>query len=407
LAIRLEFAGSSIIAFAALSAVLQHPSDDPFFPSLAGLSISFALSVTQSLNWTVRMASDLEAQMVSVERVAAYSQTPLEHERTFNRCSSQLQHDFNALNGMDNRTALGNTTAEDDLGSWPRQGRLVITNLTLCYSPGAPPVIMGLNCSIRPGEKIGVCGRTGAGKSTLLLGMLRLIEPMAGQGTICLDGLNIYDQSVRLDTLRNAIATIPQDPVLFSGTVRLNLDPVGDFSDTVLLDALSRVQMLDQVEAIYKSQKKAEEEEDGGGSATTVTIDIKVPLPFPSPINPSQRAACILEAKVDNDGTNFSVGQRQLLCIARALLRQCCLVLLDEATSSVDIETDLIIQQQMRNAFTHATVITIAHRINTIGDSDRVMVLERGRLVEFDSPKILMGNKNSLFYGLVHDSESY
>ena len=335
LGIRLEFAGTVIIGAAALLAVLFKDPSNIVFTSMAALAISYSLNTTQSLNWVVRMTTDMETQIVAVERIEEYSTLPSEApSRIEDHCPPD---------------------------TWPSQGDITISNMTMRYRPELEPVLKHLSCHIQPGEKIGVVGRTGAGKSSLILCLMRIIE--IEDGSIVLDGINIKD--IGLDDLRGRIAIIPQEPLLFSGTLRDNLDPQHEYADEEIWSSLERAQMKN------------------------VIVD----------------APAGLDTIVEEHGTNYSVGQRQLLCVARALLRKSKVILMDEATASIDLETDMKIQKTIREEFSDSTVITIAHRIHTIIDSDRVMVLEMGELKEFDRPSVLLQNSESMFSQLVEKSK--
>jgi len=229
------------------------------------------------------------------------------------------------------------------------------------YDTSKIPVLKDLTFQIRPKEKIGIVGRTGAGKTSITLALFRLIEIY--QGSIEIDGIDI--SKIGLNDLRRNLAIIPQDPVMFLGTIRSNLDPWEEFTDAQIQDALKRVRM-DQV--VHELQ---------------------------SGIN----------SNVTEGGSNFSLGQRQLLCIARALLQSAKILVLDEATASIDIETDNLIQHTIRDGFKDHTVLTIAHRLHTIIDNDRIMVLDKGTLVEFDTPYNLLNTPGSLFLGLVNETD--
>jgi len=294
-----------------------------------GLSLSYAMSVTQTLNWMVRMSSQLESDIVAVERVEEYIALPSEAPLV-------LQH--------------------RPPPAWPVEGRISFEQLGLRYRPELDLVLRGLTCDIRGGEKIGIVGRTGAGKSSLTLSLFRLIEPATGRITI--DGENISQMG--LQDLRSRLTVMPQDPVLFCGTVRDNLDPFHNFDDAHIWSALETCHLRDYITTL------------GGG----------------------------LEGRVSEGGENFSVGQRQLLCLARAVLRRTKVLVLDEATAAVDLETDQLIQRTIRTVFRDCTVLTIAHRINTIMDSDRVMVLDKGVIVEFDTPAALLERPTSIFRGM-------
>ncbi|KAJ3277412.1 Multidrug resistance-associated protein 4, partial [Borealophlyctis nickersoniae] len=213
---------------------------------------------------------------------------------------------------------------------------------------------------VEGGEKVGVVGRTGAGKSSIISALLRLVEPTSG--TILIDGVDVC--KIGLHDLRSRIAIIPQDPVLFSGTVRSNLDPFGQYTDQDLWDVLDRSNLKSAVAA------------SPGG----------------------------LDSTVAENGENWSTGQRQLLCLARAMLRRAKVIILDEATASVDLATDEFIQTAIRRDFASATILTIAHRLNTIADYDRVLVLDHGKVKEYDSPAALLANPGSVFAGMVAET---
>jgi ATP-binding cassette subfamily C (CFTR/MRP) protein 1 len=345
LAIRLELTGTMIITFACLCSVLQHGSKggDEQFAGLAGLSISFALSVTQALNWSVRMGSDVEANMVAVERIEEYCSVP-----------SEAPH---------------HTPADERIGNdWPAKGEIEFIGSKLRYRPGLPLVLKGLDLCIPAGSKVGIVGRTGAGKSTLMVACLRIVE--LDSGKILIDGVDHRD--IGLAKLRSKVAVIPQDPVLFSGTVRSNLDPFEEYTDEKLCDVLARV-------GLYSTGKAS----SSSMSLTSMANEIQD-----------------LGDSILDGGSNFSVGQRQLLVIARALLCGASIVIMDEATSAVDADTDSRIQAVMRSEFQHATCLTVAHRINTIMDCDYILVMGDGRAAEFDTPKALL-KRGGLFHDLV------
>lgn len=218
-----------------------------------------------------------------------------------------------------------------------------------------------MNFTISPGEKIGIVGRTGSGKSSLFLVLFRMMELNSGQ--ILIDGTSTRE--LNLEDLRSRLAIIPQDPFLFSGSVRENLDPLSRHMDSDLMDVLSQCHLQDLVERI-------------GG----------------------------LDADVGEKGKNFSLGQRQLLCLARALLTHAKILCIDEATASVDHQTDQLLQQTIRKRFKERTVLTIAHRLNTIMDSDRVLVMHAGRVAEMDSPKTLSDKRDSHFYRLINSGQN-
>lgn len=322
---RIETLGAAIVACAAFASVL---SANALGLGFVGLSVTYALAITGAMNWAVRMFSQLESNLNSVERVDHYTKLPRER--------------WEGVKPAD---------------GWPSAGRVVLKGLTLKYRPDLPPVVRELDCHIEPGEKVGIVGRTGAGKSTLLLALYRILE--ASGGRIEIDGVDIA--GVELASLRARLAIIPQEPTLFRGTIRKNLDPFGTHDETRLWDALERAALKATVEAMPKK----------------------------------------LETDVHEGGSNFSVGQKQLLCLARALLKEARVLLLDEATASVDVATDALIQQTIKSEFRAATVITIAHRLGTVMDCDRIMVMDGGRLVEFDAPGALLGKKRGSFAAMV------
>jgi ABC-type multidrug transport system fused ATPase/permease subunit len=331
LALRLEFVGTVIASGAALAAVLAHGTNGAqgtAFAGLVGVSLTYAFSVTQSLNWTVRMVSQLQTQMVSVERIKTYSEMPTEG-------------------------ALESRADQKPSFDWPTSGAINFNQVSLRYRPGLPRVLRGLTFSVRAQEKIGIVGRTGAGKSSLIVALMRLTELDAGN--IVIDGVDI--SKIGLHDLRAKIAIIPQDPVLFSGTVRSNLDPFDQFSDDQIWTSIKRAQL--------------------------------------------DKAVSSLEDMVDEKGSNFSVGERQLLSIARALLKRSKVILMDEATASIDTETDRKIQQSIREEFKDCTCLTIAHRINTILDADRILVMEKGTVAEYGPPAELQKKQDGIFKSLV------
>uniref|UniRef100_A0A8D0A0B3 ATP-binding cassette, sub-family C (CFTR/MRP), member 2 n=1 Tax=Sander lucioperca TaxID=283035 RepID=A0A8D0A0B3_SANLU len=329
LAIRLEFLGNLVVFFSALFAVISRDSLDS---GLVGLSISYSLNVTQTLNWLVRMTSELETNIVAVERVSEY--TKLENEAKW----------------------ITDTRPPE---KWPEAGRLHFDNYKVRYRPGLDLVLHGITCDIKSTEKIGIVGRTGAGKSSLTNCLFRIIE--AAEGRILIDDVDV--STIGLHDLRNRLTIIPQDPVLFSGTLRMNLDPFNKFSDEEIWRVLDLSYLKDYVAGLQEG----------------------------------------LQHEVAEGGENLSVGQRQLLCLARALLRKSRILILDEATAAVDLETDNLIQKTIRNEFSHCTVLTIAHRLHSIMDSSRVMVLNAGKIVEFDSPTNLL-EKQGHFYAMAKDA---
>ncbi|KAJ5176747.1 Metal resistance protein YCF1 [Penicillium canariense] len=334
LAVRLEFIGSIIILASAGLAILSVASGSGLSAGMVGLAMSYALQITQSLNWIVRQTVEVETNIVSVERVLEYASLPSEApEVIFKR-----------------RPAVG----------WPAQGAVTFKNYSTRYREGLDLVLKDVSLDIKPHEKIGVVGRTGAGKSSLTLALFRIIEPSGG--TISIDGLDV--SSIGLFDLRSRLAIIPQDPAMFEGTLRDNLDPRHAHDDTELWSVLDHAKLKDHVSRM-----------DGQ-----------------------------LDAQIQEGGSNLSQGQRQLVSLARALLTPSNILVLDEATAAVDVETDALLQRTLRSSiFQDRTIITIAHRINTIIDSDRIVVLDKGRVAEFDTPAELI-RQGGRFYELAKEA---
>ncbi|XP_074597589.1 ATP-binding cassette sub-family C member 4-like [Brevipalpus obovatus] len=302
-------------------------------PGSAGLVLTQILSITTLIQFVVITSVDVESLMTSVERVLEY--TELEIEPT---------------TGSDIRPP----------SDWPEKGAIKFENVTMKYPSAPKPALSDISIRIDAGEKVGVVGRTGAGKSSLLSCLFRLVEP---EGVIEIDEIDI--KSIGLRDLRQKISIIPQEPVLFSGTVRFNLDPFNRSKDSDLWEALENVQLKEKVSKLEGS----------------------------------------LEHEIREGGDNFSVGERQLICLARALLRNNKILVVDEVTANVDQDTDELIQQTIRTKFANCTVITIAHRLNTIIDFDRILVLNGGKVVEFDEPHILLQRCGSAFFDLVSKTD--
>lgn len=332
LEIRLQMIGVAVVTGLGVIAVIQHQFNS-VDPGLVGLSLSYALSITMLLTGLIFSFTQTEMQLVSVERTEEYS-TDL---------PTEPQHYNAQLSSV-----------------WPEQGWLEFKDVVLVYRAGLPNALDGVSLVVRPGEKVGIVGRTGSGKSTLFLALFRMVE--LNQGQILLDGVDV--STVGLAQLRSRLAIIPQDPFLFSGTIRENLDPCGRHQDQELLEVLDQCHLRSVVNRM-------------GG----------------------------LDAEVGERGKAFSMGQRQLLCLARALLTQAKVLCIDEATASVDQKTDKLLQQTIRETFQDKTVLTIAHRINTIMDCDRVLVMHAGKVVEFDTPASLCQTDSSIFHRLVGGRE--
>jgi len=331
LSVRLESIGNLVILFAALFAVLFRNTLDP---GKVGLTLSYALNITGQLNMLVRMTSEIETNMVSAERIMEYQNTPQEAPYAIE----------------------GSSVAK----SWPQYGVVKFDHYKTRYREGLDLVLKDIDFESMSGEKIGIVGRTGAGKSSLTLALFRIIE--SAGGSIYIDGENIAFMG--LGTLRSRLTIIPQDPFLFSASMRVNLDPFEIYSDKQMWEALELAHLKSFIASL-----------PGG-----------------------------LNFEVNEGGENLSVGQRQLVCLARAVLRKTKVLVLDEATAAVDLETDELIQRTIREQFADCTVITIAHRLNTILDSSRVIVLDQGKIKEFDTPANLMNNRGTQFYSMVKDA---
>uniref|UniRef100_A0A8C4UAW6 Canalicular multispecific organic anion transporter 1 n=1 Tax=Falco tinnunculus TaxID=100819 RepID=A0A8C4UAW6_FALTI len=329
LAIRLEFVGSLVVFFSALLAVI---SKGTLEGGIVGLSVSSALNVTQTLNWLVRTSSELETNIVAVERVHEY--TKVKNEAPW-------------------------VTEKRPPPGWPSRGEIQFIDYKVRYRPELDLVLQEITCTIGSTEKVGVVGRTGAGKSSLTNCLFRVLEPAGG--TIIIDEVDIA--TIGLHDLRQNLTIIPQDPILFTGTLRMNLDPFDQYTDEEVWKALELAHLKTYVKDLPEG----------------------------------------LLHVVSEGGENLSVGQRQLVCLARALLRKAKILILDEATAAVDLETDHLIQTTIRNAFADCTVLTIAHRLHTIMDSNRVMVLQAGRIVEYDSPEELL-KKQGVFSAMAKDA---
>ncbi|KAL4065664.1 hypothetical protein V8B97DRAFT_1983434 [Scleroderma yunnanense] len=316
----------------------------------AGLCITSAMSFTMSVYLTCRSWTALELDLNAVERVAEYLEIPQEPIATLE--SSKLP------------------------AYWPSstKGQVLISveNLSVSYAPELPLVLHNISFTLNGGERIGILGRSGSGKSTLVMSMLRFVDPM--EGRIVIDGIDI--STIGVHDLRSHVAYIPENPVLFSGTLRENIDPLAEHYDDECEDVLRRVQLL--CESVHESQ---------GGSRSS----------SPGEVDGGSRPTIALDTEVAPGGVNFSQGQRQLIAMARTLLRRCRIVILDEATSSIDFDTDAKIQATIRDHFAESLLITITHRLAAIFDYDRLIVLENGRVSEIDTPSNLRRKEGGIF----------
>ncbi|XP_023215396.1 multidrug resistance-associated protein 4-like [Centruroides sculpturatus] len=299
--------------------------------SQIGLVLNYGILIMIGVQNFIGFTSEVKFQMNSVKRILKYS-----------NLKSEASYD-----------SLPNKRPPSD---WPERGEIHFDNVSLQYSKDKNIVLKNLTFHIRSGEKIGIVGRTGAGKSSIIAALFRMTEPT---GTIIIDGVDIKDIGLR--DLRSKISIIPQDPMLFTGPLRRNMDPFNEYSEEMLWKAIEEVQLKEVISKL-----------PGG-----------------------------LDSHLTEGGRNFSVGERQLICLARTILRQNKILVMDEATSNIDKRTDSCLQKIIRKKFKSCTVLTIAHRLHTIIDSDRVLVLDTGKVQDFDSPYALLKNVNGIFHNLV------
>ncbi|KAH9147809.1 hypothetical protein AeRB84_008652 [Aphanomyces euteiches] len=323
-ALRVDLISSSVVFALLMGIVVMHNSVSS---GLVGLVITYGLTIPMSLNGLVNIWAQLETALIAPERLNEYISLPEEGKRH----------------------------TDMDSSAWPTKGEVVFDAVSYRYKDTDPLVLKEVSFTVHGGEKIGIVGRTGAGKSSLMMSLFRMNDVAAG--SIRIDGVDIA--TLGLKHLRSQLAIIPQNPVLFKGTLRSYLDPFDEFDDAALWLALTKVQLADRV-----SKDK-------------------------------------LDGAVDENGDNFSVGERQMLCMARALLRQAKIVVLDEATAAIDHETDQLLQRVLRTEFASSTVLSIAHRLDTVLDSDRIVVLDHGELVQYDKPAALVAKGSGIFYELV------
>ncbi|KAJ3197071.1 hypothetical protein HK101_006256 [Irineochytrium annulatum] len=327
-------------------------------PGWAGVILLYAGQFNDALLWLIRMHAEMEMSMNSVERCMEYS---------------AIEQEPAAV-----------VPAYRPAPEWPSSGEVEVQDLSVRYAPDQPFVLKQLNFTTRPGEKIGVVGRTGAGKSTLSLAFFRII-PFA-EGTITIDGMDIGRMG--LEDLRSRLTIIPQDPILFTGTIRSNLDPLGEHNDADLWRVLRSTHVLDSLQRSSSSASLNDLAGLGVGSESAGAVTDQPVASSSSSVSISSvsNSDFSLDSAVSENGQNFSQGQRQLICMARALLRRSKLVFLDEATASIDASTDARIQATIRDELKDATVFTIAHRLKTVVDYDRILVLDMGKVIEYGSP---------------------
>ncbi|CAK9166893.1 unnamed protein product [Ilex paraguariensis] len=323
----------SLITFASSLVFLISVPVGAIDPSVAGLAVTYGLNLNMIQAWVIRNLCNLENKIISVERILQYTSLPSEPP-----------------------LVIESARPEAD-GHWPSHGKVDICDLKVRYAPHMPLVLRGLTCTFPGGKKTGIVGRTGSGKSTLIQTLFRIVEPAGGH--IFIDDINI--SSIGLHDLRSRLSIIPQDPTMFEGTIRSNLDALEEHTDEQIWEALDKCQLGEEVR---KKEGK-------------------------------------LDSAVNENGENWSVGQRQLVCLGRVLLKKSTVLVLDEATASVDTATDNLIQQTLRQHFFDSTVITIAHRVTSVLGSDMVLLLDHGLIEEYDTPTKLLENKSSSFAKLV------
>ncbi|XP_027342453.1 putative ABC transporter C family member 15 [Abrus precatorius] len=331
LSVRINFLFNLVFCFVLVILVtLPRSTIDP---SLAGLVATYGLNLNVLQAWVIWNLCNVENKMISVERILQFSNIPSEAPLTIQDCRPEPE--------------------------WPREGKIELRNLHIRYDPAAPTVLKGVTCVFPGQNKIGIVGRTGSGKSTLVQALFRVVEPL--EGCILIDGVDI--SKIGLQDLRSKLGIIPQDPTLFLGTVRTNLDPLEQHEDQELWEVLRKCHLAEIV----------------------------------------RQDPRLLDAPVAENGENWSVGQRQLVCLARLLLKKRRILVLDEATASIDTATDNLIQKTIREETSGCTVITVAHRIPTVIDNDLVLVLDEGTIAEYDQPAHLLQNNSSSFSKLVSE----
>uniref|UniRef100_A0A8B9LMB1 ATP-binding cassette, sub-family C (CFTR/MRP), member 8b n=1 Tax=Astyanax mexicanus TaxID=7994 RepID=A0A8B9LMB1_ASTMX len=327
LEVRMEYIGAFVVLIAAVASITSALYSE-LSAGLVGLGLTYALMVSNYLNWMVRNLADMEVQLGCVKRISSLLHTEPENY-------------------------TGDLTPAQVPSLWPKYGEIQIENLSVGYGSSLKPVLKRVNAHIKPGQKVGICGRTGSGKSSFSLALFRLVDQF--EGRIIIDGIDIA--KLPLQTLRSRFSIIPQDPFLFSGTIRFNLDPERRATDRTLWEALEIAQLMPVVKAL-----------PGG-----------------------------LDATVTEGGENFSQGQRQLFCLARAFVRKSSILIMDEATASIDMATESILQKVVLTAFGDRTVVNIAHRVHTILESDVVIVMKHGGILEYAAPDVLLEQKDSVF----------
>ncbi|RMJ22071.1 ATP-dependent bile acid permease [Aspergillus sp. HF37] len=366
LSLRVDIIGALVSFFSAAFVLMNIGRIDA---GAAGLSLTYAVTFTENVLWFVRLYAEVQQNMNSVERVKEYLEVEQE--------------------------AQGVIPDSRPPSNWPSQGAVEFVDYTTRYRPDLEPVLKGISFAVRAGEKVGIVGRTGAGKSSLALALFRGLE--AEKGRIVIDDVNIGDIGLR--DLRESITIVPQDPTLFTGTIRSNLDPFELSTDEEIFTALRRVHLIGS---------------GTSGTTTPMTASTLIATEGAStvssgangntvPITENKNIFHNLQSSVSESGSNLSQGQRQLLCLARALLKNTQVLMMDEATASIDYGTDAKIQETLRE-LKSSTIITVAHRLQTIIDYDMVLVLDHGRVIEYDHPWTLVNKDGGLFRSMCDHS---
>ncbi|OJJ48393.1 hypothetical protein ASPZODRAFT_140688 [Penicilliopsis zonata CBS 506.65] len=382
LAFRVDITGAMVSFFSAAFILLNIGSIDA---GAAGLALTYAVTFTENVLWLVRLYAEVQQSMNSVERVNEYLEVEQEAAAIIPESRPPPQ--------------------------WPTQGAVQFVNYTTRYRSDLDPVLKGVSFAVQPGEKVGIVGRTGAGKSSLALALFRGLE--AEQGQILIDGVDIG--RIGLRDLRESITIVPQDPTLFTGTIRSNLDPFDVFTDEQIFTALRRVHLIGS-ELSGTTTPVTDSNLSAAETAAASSSSSSSPSSSPDAVAATEGSAAVpvviaenknifknLESPVSESGSNLSQGQRQLLCLARALLKNPRVLMMDEATASIDYATDAKIQETLRELKSN-TIITIAHRLQTIIDYDKVLVLDHGRVVEFDHPWALIRKDDGVFQSMCENS---
>lgn len=353
--VRLQSGSALVVLFITIFAIIKKDAK----ASLIAFLMNYAVQISNALMWIIRASVAIETNSVSIERIIEFCELP--SEKPFD-------------------LPIDKTLPKN----WPQRGEIEFVNYSTTYRENLDPSLKYVNLKINPGEKIAICGRSGSGKSTLTLALFRILEPLTG--TIKIDGVDV--SKIGLSALRSGISIIPQtgDGQVFEGSLRYNLDPFNKYSEDKLMNALKLSHLQPHMEKLCREERfydnQNPEDESSSLTSAVTTRDL-------------------LNVKIADNGANLSVGTKQLLCLARALLSENNILILDEASAALDEVTDSLIQETIRTEFRDKTVITIAHRLNTIlSDSDKVIVLDGGELQEYDSPKALIDKKEGLFYEL-------